>query len=101
MHACTAFDAAEKFVPVILMELELHTGEEELIEEVFHYVTTKEYPDDCKEGRKRVIRRKAKQFVVNNGDFMYKHKRKDRVSWCICNVVEITIITGVAISRYI
>ncbi len=75
----------QKFVPVILMELELHTGEEELIEEVFHYVTTKEYPDNCKEGRKRVIRRKAKQFVVNNGDFMYKHKRKDRVSWCICN----------------
>ncbi len=84
----------QKFVSVILMELELHTGEEELIEEVFHYVTTKECPDDCKEGRKRVIRRKAKQFVVNNGDFMYKHKRKDRVSWCICNDIVTIIRSG-------
>ncbi len=65
------------------MEPEPHTGEveeDQLIDEVFQYITTREYPDECKEGRKRVIRRKAKQFEVDNGDLMYRHKRKGRVS---------------------
>lgn len=42
---------------------------DQLIEEVFQYQTTREYPVGCEEGRKRVIRRKAKTFQVHSLDF--------------------------------
>ncbi len=57
------------------MEPEPDTGEDQLMDEVFQYITTMQgfvvdlaidisssIDPDCKEGRKRVIRTKAKQF---------------------------------------
>ena len=43
-------------------------------------------------------------YVHMNAQCVHCHSHFDTdntpYSWCICNVVEITIITGVAISRY-
>ncbi len=60
-------------------EHEPDTGEDQLVDEVFQYmyITTRKYPDYCKEGRRRVIRRKAKQFEVDNSDLMYTQEKAE------------------------
>ncbi len=57
------------------MEPEPDTGEDQLIDEVLQYITTRDSYSTliCKEGRKRVIRTKAKQFEEITLDIMNVH----------------------------
>ena len=43
-----------KMEPLSELEVEMVADSDQLIEEVFHYLTTKEYPVGCEEGKKRV-----------------------------------------------
>eukprot|EP00731_Ephydatia_muelleri_P032821 Em0024g365a len=54
--------------------------EEDLIQEVYTYLTVKRYPDGVSEGRKSVIRKKATKFMISDDRMMlYKHKMKQKV----------------------
>ena len=46
--------------PLSEVDVEMVADSDQLIEGFFHYLTIKEYPIGCEEGKKRVIRRKAK-----------------------------------------
>lgn len=45
---------------------------DELIEEVYLYITANQYPEEASESRKRAIRKKAKKFIVKDGELYYK-----------------------------
>ena len=56
------------------------TGEEnattesvKLIENAYMYKVEGRYPEDCTDNQKRVIRRKASQFEVFDGELVYKY----------------------------
>ena len=52
---------------------------DELVQEVYSYLTAKLYPDGVSESKKRVIRKKATKFMISNsGELLYKHKKKRR-----------------------
>ncbi len=51
----------------------------DIIEDMYHYLITSKYPVPCSENRKRSIRRKAKQFVVEDGILFYIKKSHDKV----------------------
>ena len=48
---------------------------DDLVQEVYIYLTAKRYPDGVSEGKKRVIRKKATKFMI--GELLYKHKKKE------------------------
>ena len=51
-----------------------------LIKDVYTYLASKVYPDDCPGNRKRVIRKKALKFLISeNGELFYRHKQKGKV----------------------
>lgn len=53
---------------------------EDLIRDVFTYLSTNKYPEASSSSRKRVIRKKAlKFFISTNGELMYKQKLKGKV----------------------
>ena len=55
--------------------------EDDLIQEVYTYLTVKRYPDGVSEDRKRVIRKKATKFMISDdGMMLYKHKKKQKVT---------------------
>ena len=46
---------------------------------LYEYLTTEggeRYPDGCSESRKRYIRKKAKSFVVEDGEMAFPHLKK-------------------------
>ena len=54
-------------------------SDEDIIEQVYVYKTNNQYPDGAHESKKRAIRKKAKRFVMKDGEFYYiqgktKHK---------------------------
>ena len=51
----------------------------QLLEEAYMYLTDKKYPPGCSDTRKRVIRKKAKLFELNNGELFYKQQKKGKV----------------------
>ena len=53
----------------------------QLLEEAYYYMylTDKKYPPGCSDIRKRVIRKKAQKFVVNDGELFYKQQKKGKV----------------------
>ena len=51
----------------------------QLLDEAYMYLTDKKYPPGCSDTRKRVIRRKAQRFVVDNGELFYKQQKKGKV----------------------
>ena len=55
-------------------------GLEEALDDVaYEYLTTEggeRYPDGCSESRKRCIRKKAKSFVVEDGEMTFPHLKK-------------------------
>jgi len=51
----------------------------DLVQQAYVYVTDKTYPEGCSENLKRVIRRKAKKFAVQDGELDY-YKKKGKVS---------------------
>ena len=52
----------------------------QLVTDALRYAQGKGYRSDCSKNSKRSIRRKAKRFVVNNGDVHYKKKNGTMVS---------------------
>ena len=56
----------------------------DLIDNVYQYLSQKWYCLRCTEGGKRVIRRKAERFVLNDGELYFKRKQKGKVS-CLKN----------------
>ena len=54
-------------------------ADQQLLEEAFMYKTQNIYPDGVGESRKRIIRKKAAKFVVENGELKYKMKKKGKV----------------------
>ena len=55
----------------------------QLVTDALHYAQGKGYRSDCCKNSKRSIRRKAKRFIVNNGDVQYKKKNGTMVSFCM------------------
>ena len=56
--------------------------EDDLVQEVYTYLTEKQYPDGVSEGKRRVIRKKAMKFMIStNGELLYKHKKKMKVAY--------------------
>ena len=45
--------------------------EDELMKKVCTYVVSGNYPDESSKNEKRIIRRKAKKFVLNQGEIHY------------------------------
>ena len=57
-------------------------AENDLVQEVYTYLTAKRYPDGVSEGKKRVIRKIATKFLISdNGVMFYKHKKKQKVTY--------------------
>ena len=50
--------------------------DDELIDQVFSYLVSNEYPNDASEYKKGVIRKKAKKFLVIKGELFYRHFTK-------------------------
>ena len=50
-----------------------------LVDAAYLYITESKYPRECKESRKRAIRKKAHMFVVRDGVMYFKKKKKDKV----------------------
>ena len=67
------------------------SGSDEDIEQVYVYKTKNQYPDGAHESKKRAIRKKAKRFVVMDGELYYiqgktKHKVSNLIIFTyICN----------------
>ena len=51
---------------------------ENLVGQVFFYLSRREYPEYCSASRKRVIRRKATKFQVKDGELFYLTKVKKK-----------------------
>ena len=57
------------------------SSDEEIIEQVFIYRTKNQYPDGANESKKRAIWKKARKFVVKDGELFYiEGKTKHKVS---------------------
>ena len=57
---------------------------DDLVQEVYSYLTAKWYPDGVSEGKKRVIRKNATKFMISdNGELLYKHKKKKKVAYYV------------------
>ena len=54
--------------------------ENDLVEDVYIYLTKGQYPVNCAANRKRVIRRKAEKFRVRNGELFYIKKKSRKVN---------------------
>ena len=46
-------------------------------------MTTKKYPNECTENRKRTIRKKSLKFHIEDGELYYKQKQKGKVGFSI------------------
>lgn len=51
-------------------------AEEDLIDAVYNYLTSKKYPDGCAPCKKRQIRKKAEKFLVVKGELFYQQRNK-------------------------
>ena len=57
-------------------------ADDDIVEQVYHYLTKSEYPSGVSEHRKRGIRKKAKRFAVKDGELYYiQGKTKHKVSF--------------------
>ena len=54
--------------------------EDELLDKVYLYLTEKRYAGGTTENVKRIIRKKASNFVVMNGEMYLNKKRKGKVA---------------------
>ena len=53
--------------------------EQQLLDDAVLYLQEKRYRDDCTKNEKRCIRRKAKKFMLQDGDLLYTKKDKTKV----------------------
>ena len=44
---------------------------EDIVEHVYNHLTMRAYPVECNENKKRTIRKKAKKFLVRDGELFY------------------------------
>ena len=52
----------------------------DLVEQAYEYVVTASYPNGCPVNRKRIIRRKAKNFEVKDGELYYTKNPRGKVA---------------------
>ena len=52
---------------------------DDIIDEAFLYVTKKKYPDRASTTKKRIINKKAENFVIADGELYYKPGREKKV----------------------
>ena len=57
------------------LELEEGDSADRLLDEAVLYIVEKHYPDEATENRKRIIRRKAKKFEIQDGELYYRDNR--------------------------
>ena len=50
--------------------------EQQLLDDAVLYLQENQYRDDCTKNEKRCIRRKAKKFMLQDGDLLYTKKDK-------------------------
>ena len=62
-----------------------HEVDDELIDQVFSYLMYNEYPDDASESKKRIIRKKAKKFVILEGELFYRQAATKHKVWVHTN----------------
>ena len=53
--------------------------EEKLLDDTVLYLRENRYRDDCTKNEKRCIRRKAKRFLLQDGDLLYTKKDNTKV----------------------
>ena len=53
--------------------------EQQLLDDAVLYLQENRYRDDCTKNEKRCIRRKAKKFMLQDGDLLYTKKDKTKV----------------------
>ena len=46
--------------------------DDQLLDQVSSYLVSNKYPDDANECKKRVIRKKAKKFLMKDGELFYR-----------------------------
>lgn len=59
-------------------ETDERTSQEDLVQDVYLYLTERSYPAGASANLKRVIRNKAKKFSVRNGELFYTHMKRGR-----------------------
>ena len=50
----------------------------DLLEDVYHYLTEKLYKDGLNQNQKRVIRKKANNFYIADSEMIFKKKQKGK-----------------------
>lgn len=58
---------------------DIERDEQQLIEDAVLYLQENRYRDDCTKNEKRSIRRKAKRFMLQDGDLLYTKKDNTKV----------------------
>lgn len=53
-------------------------NEADLLEDVYLYLTKKQYREGLAQNQKRIIRKKATNFYVADGEMLYKKKLKGK-----------------------
>lgn len=66
--------------------------DDELLHQVYSYLVSDEYPEDANESKKRVIRKKAKKFLLNEELFYRQGAKKHKVSKYKTHLLSITSV---------
>ena len=56
----------------------LSDDDNDLLEDVYHYLTEKRYKDGLNQNQKRVIRKKANNFYIADGEMIFKKKQRGK-----------------------
>ena len=56
----------------------LSDDDNDLLEDVYHYLTEKQYKDGLNQNQKRVIRKKANNFYIADGEMIFKKKQRGK-----------------------
>ena len=61
--------------------------EADLLEDVYHYITKKQYREGLTQNQKRIIRKKITIFYVVDGEMMYKKKLIGNNEVCLICII--------------
>ena len=61
--------------------------EADLLEDVYHYITKKQYREGLTQNQKRIIRKKITIFYVVDGEMMYKKKLIGNNEVCLIGII--------------
>ena len=62
-------------------------GERELVEHVYEYLAHNRYPEGSDKNHKRIVRKRAKKFLLKDGELHYKVEKNGKVCYIILGVV--------------